>query len=219
MKVLVGCEESQAVCIAFRKLGHEAYSCDLQECSGGHPEWHLQMDVFAATELIKPKLFIGHPPCTYLSNAGACRMYPSKGIIDNNRLALAMEAKEFFMRLLQLDIQMICLENPLPLSIVKLPKATQEIQPYQFGHPYSKRTLLWLKGLPKLKHTKVLSEFKPYIRSNTSKNKGKFKGVKFANSAKERSKTFTGIAYAMATQWGCLDNYIEPVKYTQGNLF
>lgn len=200
MKVLVACEESQAVTIELRKLGHEAYSCDIEPCSGGHPEWHLQQDV---TLLLKEKwdMIIAHPPCTYMSNAGACRMYPTKGNIDSERLKKGLEAKEFFMKFLNSGCGKIAIENPRPLKIIGLPECDQIIQPYQFGDPFSKLTMLWLKGLPKLKHTNVLSEWKPFIQSGTSRNKGKHIGEHFATGSKERSKTFPGIAKAMAMQW------------------
>ena len=200
MKVLVACEESQAVTIAFRKLGHEAYSCDIQECSGGHPEWHIQGDVLK--NLDGWDMIIAHPPCTYMSNAGACRMYPTAGNIDTERLKKAMEAKEFFMAIMNANCEKIAIENPRPLKVVGLPECNQSIQPYQFGEPYSKLTMLWLKGLPNLTHTNVLTEWKPYIASGTSRNKGKNIGKHFANGSKERSKTFHGIASAMAQQWG-----------------
>ena len=205
-RVLVGCEESQEVTIAFRKLGFEAYSCDLQECSGGHPEWHLQMSVFDAIQLIKPQLGIFHPPCTFMSRAGARWMYPKAGEICPKRLQLAMEAKEFFMNCLNADIPFIAVENPLPLKVVGLPKETQVIQPYEYGHEFSKRTLLWLKNLPLLKPTDVKSNYKPYLPSNTG---GKKRGQKyqFVNiSQKESSKTFSGVAKALAFQYG---NFIK----------
>lgn len=134
-KVLIGCEESQEVCKAFREFGYEAYSCDIEDCSGGHPEWHLKMDVFRAIKLINPTLAIFHPPCTFMSKAGARWMYPQAGFISQERLNKAMQAKEFFFDLMCAPIKYIVLENPLPLKIVGLPKPTQIIQPYQFGHP------------------------------------------------------------------------------------
>ena len=205
-RVLVGCEESQEVTKAFRELGYEAYSCDLQECSGGHPEWHLQMSVFDAIELIKPQLGIFHPPCTFMSRAGARWMFPKAGEICPKRLELAMEAKEFFMKCLNSDIPFIAVENPLPLKVVGLPKETQVIQPYEYGHEYSKRTHLWLKGLPKLKPTDIKSNYKPYLPSNTG---GKKRGQKyqFVNiTQKGSSKTFAGVAKALAFQYG---NFIK----------
>lgn len=202
MRVLVACEESQEVCKAFRAKGHEAYSCDIQECSGGHPEWHIKGDVLP---LLKEKwdLIIAHPPCTYMSKAGARFMYLTAGNVNQERLEKALQAKEFFMQFMNADCDKICIENPTPLKIVGLPKESQVIQPYQFGHPYSKRTLLWLKGLPELKPTNILTEYTPYLPSNTggfARGKGGSRGV--AHNAKDASKTFSGIAQAMAEQWG-----------------
>lgn len=162
MKVLVACEESQAVCIAFRQLGHEAFSCDTQECSGGHPEWHIKGDVLPLINGNKPfitmdgelhaivgtwDLLIAFPPCTYLTNAGSVRLRV-KGEINKERMAKAIEAKAFFMKILEADCQKICVENPTPGKIHQLPEYTQAIQPWWFGHPYTKRTCLWLKNLP-----------------------------------------------------------------------
>lgn len=202
MKVLILCEESQTVCKAFRSLGFEGYSCDLQECSGGHPEWHLQMDAFEALELIKPTLAIFHPPCTFISRAGARWMYPKAGVICDDRLSKAMDAREFFMRCLNADVPYLAVENPLPLKVVGLPKESQVIQPYQFGDPFSKRTHLWIKGLPKLTHTNVLTEYVPYLPSNTGGAKRGQKHRSVSITQKEASKTFEGIAKAMAEQWG-----------------
>ena len=229
MNVLVACEESQAVCKAFRAKGHRAFSCDLQECSGGHPEWHIQGD---ALELINGNctfttadthththtqrgpwdLLIAHPPCTYLSAAGACRMYPRKGVIDVARLEKAKEAKTFFMEIFSADCERIAIENPRPLKCVKLPKETQRIQPYEYGEPWSKLTYLWLKGLPPLIPTEVVSDYKPYVSCGTSRNKGnrdKAGASRAGGSQKARSRTFQGIAAAMAEQWGNADGYYD----------
>ena len=140
MRVLVACEESQAVTIELRKLGHEAYSCDIEECSGGHPEWHLQQDV---TQLLKMKwdMIIAFPPCTYMTNAGAVRMRV-KGKIVQDRYQKAMKAKAFFMQIMNANCEKIAIENPTPMKLIALPPYTQVVQPYQFGHPYSKRTCL-----------------------------------------------------------------------------
>lgn len=202
MRVLVACEESQAVTKEFRRLGHEAFSCDVVECSGGHPEWHLRTDV---RTLLNEHwdMIIAFPPCTYMSKAGARWMYPKAGQIDESRLSKALKAKEFFNLFYNHPCEKIAIENPRPLKVVGLPQPTQIIQPYQFGHPYSKTTLLWLKGLPKLKHTNVLDEFTPYLPSNTggfSRGQGGSRGV--AKNAVESSKTFKGVAAAMAEQWG-----------------
>ena len=206
MNVLIACEESQAVCKAFRERGHNAFSCDLKPCTGGHPEWHIQGDVLPLLDG-KWDLIIAHPPCTYMSKAGARWMYPTAGNISQERLAKAMEAKEFFLKILNADCDRIAIENPRPLKVVDLPKPSQVIQPYQFGHPYSKATCLWLKGLPPLEPTEVLTEYKPYCPSNTggvtrgqSYNKGG--AIRAADDCVNRSKTFDGIAKAMAEQWG-----------------
>lgn len=201
MRVLIACEESQAVCKAFRELGHEAYSCDLQPCSGGHPEWHFQQSVFEVIEL-GWDLMIAHPPCTFMSKAGARWMYPTSGSLSEKRFAAAMEAKSFFMKLLSAPIEHVAIENPTPLKIVGLPTHTQAVQPYEYGHSFSKRTLLWLKNLPELTPTDIRGDYKPYLPSNTG---GKKRGQKFQFvniTQKESSKTFTGIAKAMAEQWG-----------------
>ena len=212
MKVLVACEESQRVCTEFRKLGHEAYSCDIEPCSGGHPEWHIQDDVLPLLNgncdfktvngdmhnlIGKWDLIIAHPPCTYLSNAGARFLYP-KGVLNEYRLKLGLEAKVFFMKIYNADCEKIAIENPIPSKVYGLPKYTQTIQPYEFGHPYQKKTCLWLKGLKPLQPTDVLSKEK---RQST-----KIAGNWFNKGGKERqknrAKTFPGIAKAMAKQWG-----------------
>lgn len=196
MRVLVACEESQRVCIEFRKLGHEAYSCDIEPCSGGHPEWHLQQDV---TELLKIKwdLIIAHPPCTYLSNAGARFLYP-KGELNEERLQKGLKAKEFFMKLWNADCPRIAVENPMPSKVYGLPEYSQTIQPYEFGHPYSKKTCLWLKGLPKLQPTEIVPENK----RESTKIAGNWFNKGGKDRQKNRAKTFPGIAKAMAEQWG-----------------
>lgn len=220
MKILCACEESQAVTKELRRLGHEAYSCDILPPSGGHPEWHIKQDVLPllngrckfttmdgqAHEISgRWDMIIAFPPCTYMSNAGACRMYPRKGQIDNERYAKAMQAKEFFMAFYNADCERICIENPVPLSIVGLPEKTQVIQPYEFGHPCTKKTYLWLIGIPKLKPTNIVNPVGPYVCGNSEiwkkqASKGNVYGKE--KSAKHRSKTFPGIARAMAEQWG-----------------
>lgn len=222
MKVLVACEESQTVCKAFRELGHEAYSCDIVSPSGGHPEWHIKGDVlpilygkiatFKTMDGIShetPKkwdLLIAHPPCTYLSTAGARWLYGG-GKINLDRYDKGLEAKAFFENFYFADAHAdrICIENPIPLTIYNLPEKTQVIQPYMFGEPYSKKTYLWLKNLPKLKPTQIIENHIPYVNSGTySLTKDpKYKGVsRRGGSSKVRSKFFEGIAKAMAEQWG-----------------
>ncbi len=195
MKILIACEESQTVCKAFRKLGHEAYSCDILPCSGGHPEWHIQGDAIKEAYSGKYDMMIAHPPCTYLTNAGAVHLYP-KGELNKYRFALGKSAKCFFMLLLEAPIEKICVENPIPGKIFDLPQYSQIIQPYEHGHPFSKKTCLWLKNLPLIKPTKVTEE-----RQST-----KVAGNWFNKGGKDRqlnrSKTFPGIANAMARRWG-----------------
>jgi hypothetical protein len=203
MKVLVACEESQAVTIEFRKLGHEAFSCDLQECSGGHLEWHIQGDAVAEAYSGKYDLMIAHPPCTYISRAGARWMYPKAGTICNDRYNKALDAKQLFLKFINAPIKHIAIENPTPLKILRMPKYSQAIQPYQFGEPYSKRTLLWIKNLPFLLSTNILKDYTPYLPSNTGgKKRGQSYSRGISKNAKESSKTFPGIAKAMAEQWG-----------------
>ena len=202
-RMLVACEESQTVCKAFRAKGFEAYSCDIQDCSGGHPDWHLKGDVL---EHINNgwDLIIAHPPCTYLSKAGARWLYAG-GRINQARLNQGMAAKAFFEAMLKADCKYIAVENPTPLKVYGLPEATQSIQPYQFGHPYSKRTLLWLKNLPALIPTNVITKFKPYLPSNTGgKKRGQSFSIGVSKNAKQSSKTFSGVAEAMAEQWGAV---------------
>lgn len=201
MRILVACEESQAVTIELRKLGHEAYSCDIQECSGGHPEWHLQCD---ALELLKMlwDMVIAFPPCTYMTNAGAVRMRV-KGQIVKERYEKAMEAKKFFMAFYEANCPKIAIENPTPMKLIGLPQYQQAIQPYQFGHPYSKRTCLWLKGLPPLTPTEIVADHQPFVNGGCKDAHGnyrRFQGRK-ERDPKIRSKTFAGIAHAMAEQW------------------
>lgn len=195
MKVLIACEESQRVCMAFRKRGHEAWSCDIQEPSGGHPEWHLQMDALEAINLYDWDLMIAHPPCTYLCVPGAHYLHKQP-----NRWDKMLDGKEFFMKLLNTNIPKICVENPVPHRYAELPKYSQIIQPWQFGHEISKRTCLWLKNLPLLKPTNIMENHgERYYRNDGSVSNSKWYAK---SSAKERSKTFNGIAEAMAEQWG-----------------
>lgn len=202
MKVLVACEESQAVTKELRKLGHEAYSCDIAPCSGGHPEWHLRQDVIP---LLKEKwdMIIAFPPCTYLSNAGACRLYPNKGVLNEERYRKGLEAKDFFIQFLNADCPKIAVENPVSSKVFEMPAHTQEIQPYQYGHPYTKKTRLWLRGLPPLQPTNIVEPISPYVPAGTGrKDKSKYGAAKRGEDAKNRAKTFEGIAKAMAEQWG-----------------
>ena len=222
MKVLVACEESQAVTKQLRRLGHEAFSCDIEKCSGGHPEWHIMCDVIpllngdcafntmdGENHYISGRwdMIIAFPPCTYLSNAGACRLYPKKGQLDMERYKKGLQAKEFFLKFLNADCDRIAAENPVSSSVFEMPKHTQEIQPYQFNddgtHPYTKKTRLWLKGLPILiQTTPDCKPVGPYVPAGTGrKNREKYGAAKRGEDAKNRAKTFHGIAKAMAEQW------------------
>lgn len=220
-KILIACEESQRVCTAFRERGFEAYSADIQEPSGGHPEWHILGDVlkvlnggeFETMDGVKHIVekwdcIIAHPPCTYLSNAGTCRLYKvidNRTYIERERFEKGLDAKDFFFQFYAAKCEHIAVENPIPSAVFRMPLYTQVIQPYEHGEPYSKKTCLWLKGLPKIKPSNLLCKYKPYISCGTSANKGNKdkSGVSRAGgAAKVRSKTFPGIAQAMAQQWG-----------------
>lgn len=207
MKILVACEESQAVTKELRALGHEAYSSDIQECSGGHPEWHIQGDV---VPLLNQKwdMIIAFPPCTHLSVSGA-RHFEKKRADGRQR-----EAIEFFMKFINADCEKVAVENPVNIisgDYIKehfpdlaekynLPlKSTQRIQPYEYGDEFQKTTCLWLKGLPKLVPTNIVGKGE-FVTFSSGKRMSKW----FAESAgngKTRSKTFPGIAKAMAEQW------------------
>lgn len=209
MKILVACEESQRVTFELRKRGHEAYSCDILSPSGGGIQWHIKQD---CTPLLngnctfktmdnqehtisgKWDMIIAFPPCTYLSNAGAKHLYP-KGVLNQERFSKGQKAAQFFITILNADCEKIVVENPIPSKIYNLPKYTQIIQPYEFGHPFQKRTCLWIKGLQKLKPTNIVD-----IREST-----KIAGNWFNKGGKERqknrAKTFQGIAKAIAEQW------------------
>ena len=196
MKVLVACEESQRVCIAFRNRGHEAYSCDIQDCSGGFPQWHIKGDVLS---LLKDKwdMIIAFPPCTYLSKAGACNLLNSDHTIKNyDRYLKGLEAAEFFMKIYNADCPRIAIENPTPMKIFNLPAPDCIIQPHEFGHPYSKRTCLWLKGLPPLIPTSIFDKFESTTVARW------YQSYSGAIRQRNRSKTFPGVAAAMSEQWG-----------------
>jgi hypothetical protein len=192
MKVLIACEFSGIVREAFRKRGHDAWSCDLlpTEISGKH----IQGDVL---EILDDRwdLMIAHPPCTYLSNAGARFLYP-KGKLNPVRLRLAVGAGKFFMKLWNAPIKKICVENPIPSTIIGLPEYTQIIQPYYFGDMVQKKTCLWLKNLPPLEYDK------PDIIPQSTKIPGNWFNKGGKERQKNRARTFQGIADAMADQWG-----------------
>jgi len=226
LKILIGCEESQAVCLEFRKLGIEAFSCDIQPCSGGHPEWHIQGDIFEVLSAIKfyTQNFDSHyingwdgmicfPPCTHLAVSGAAHFEQKRK--DGRQ----QEGIDFFLKLAYADIKHIAIENPVGIMSSLYRKPDQVIQPYYFGDEAQKTTCLWLKNLPPLYHndkpnlfdTKVThsgkGEFKKFIKSDGKIATFSAWEYECAKSpieirAKLRSKTFPGIAKAMATQWG-----------------
>ena len=218
MKVLIACEESQAVCKEFRKLGHEAYSCDILDCSGGHPEWHIKEDVL---EIMKNNwdLMIAFPPCTHLTISGAQHFEKKK--LDGRQ----QQGIDFFMAIINAPIDKIAVENPIGIMSSEYRKPDQIIQPYFFGDSFQKTTCLWLKNLPKLIYNLTPNLFESEVTGTN--DKGEFIEIKdkktgrikkqpmwyyeaFKNSkTKEersilRSKTFPGIAKAMANQWGNL---------------
>lgn len=231
MKVLVACEESQAVCKAFRERGHEAYSCDIIECSGGHPEWHIQGDVlnilnpqieyandkvyevisFKTTDGKRHNLFgkwdmiLAFPPCTYLCNTGTPYLDVNKwGEKAIERAKKREEAFDFFMNFANADCEKIVIENPVGLPNSRYRKPDQIINPWQFGHPFNKKTCLWLKGVNKLESTvtEKPQNIKSYAFHTMYDEKGKTISWSSDLSKKLRSKTFEGIAKAMSEQWG-----------------
>jgi hypothetical protein len=202
MKILIACEESQAVCKQFRLLGHQAFSCDIQDCSGDKPEWHIKGDVIQ--QLDKGwDMLIAFPPCTHLSVAG--NQYWEQKRKDGRQ----QQAISFFMKMINAPIKKIAVENPVGIMSTIYRKADQIIEPYFFGDRDKKRTCLWLKNLPKLVHIKNDDLFfkkthtnypEPYKIEKSGKKRYFTDGK--ANGPVERSKTFPGIAKAMANQWG-----------------
>ena len=213
--VLVACEESQRVCTAFRERGFNAYSCDIQPCSGGHPEWHVQGDVIPLlngccdfvtmddkTHSISDRwdLIIAHPPCTYLTVAGACNIPKHP-----DRIAKGFDAAAFFKKFLAQDC--VAVENPVPMRRFALPKYDQIVRPWMFGHANAKPICLWLKGLPMLNPTKIIDrkvDMYYWVHKATGKRKSgsKWYNTNTGDHSRHRSKTFEGIAAAMAQQWG-----------------
>lgn len=221
MKVLIACEESQRVCSAFRELGHEAYSCDIIPCSGGHPEWHIRWDVLGVINgncsfltddgtlhYIDSKwdLVIAHPPCTYLTVTGNrwfdVDKYGEKAL---QRYKDREEAIKFFMKIASADCERIAIENPVGVMSSVWRKPNQVVQPYYFGDPYEKKTCLWTKGLPRLEPTNIV-EPEERVRFDSGKSMPKWYSDLFRLPKEERSRlrsqTFEGFAKAMAQQWG-----------------
>lgn len=209
MKILVACEESQRVCLAFREKGHEAYSCDIEFCSGGAPQFHIWADVTPllngqcefrtcdgqAHYIDKWDMIIAFPPCTYLTRAGGCNLYHN-GKLDEERFAKGKQAAEFFYKIWNADCPRICIENPVPIKAFGLPPKSQAVEPYYFGVPVSKTTYLWLKGLPFVCPTNVVEPQYTFLTYPQFKNSyGKYR-------SRNRSKTFPELAAAMALSWG-----------------
>ena len=201
MKVLVACEESQVVTIEFRKLGHEAYSCDIEPCSGEHPEWHFQQDVIP---LLKENwdMIIAFPPCTHLAVSG------SKYFAQKKADGRQQKGIDFFMLFANHICPKVAIENPIGIMSTYWRKPDQIVQPFQFGHPEAKKTCLWLKGLPKLIPTNILPLPECGYWQNQTKDKqnkllvdGVWIGFNDPRTAKYRSKTYKGIAEAMGLQW------------------
>lgn len=200
--VIIACEESQTITIAMRKAGIEAYSCDLLECSGGHPEWHIQDDILKVLNH-GWSMMIAHPPCTYLSSAGNGWFNEEKyGDKARHRKELRQQALDFFLLLYNSNIPKICIENPLGYINSHFRKPDQIIHPYYFGDPESKRTCLWLKNLPKLKITNLVEPNNYGIDKRGKKITWSDHFGETKDRSKIRSKTFPGLAAAMANQWG-----------------
>lgn len=194
MRVLVACECSGVVRDAFLARGHDAFSCDLKPCEFPSDR-HIQGDCFAAYNFLKPDLVIAHPPCTFLTKCGASLLYSKKNGICQGRYEKGVLAARFFMRILDLDCRLLAVENPTPLKIFGLPSPSDVVSPHFFGASYQKRTCLWLKGLPPLIHTFICVNPISFESSDLSKGSGD-------NRKTNRSRTFPGLASAMAEQWG-----------------
>lgn len=220
MKVLVACEESQRVCFAFRKHGCEAYSCDIQEPSGGHPEWHILGDALKAIEggrittmdgkthdIGRWDLLIAHPPCIYLTLAGNKWFKPEFADRFPDRQKQRKEAVEFFMAFANADCDRIAIENPVGIMSSQWRKPDQYIEPYMFGDPEKKKTGLWLKGVPLLKPTNIVDPVIIHCKSGANEPRWHIETMNLPKEERSRirSRTFTGIAEAMAEQWGGLE--------------
>lgn len=191
LRVIVGCEYSQIVMTAFLKKGHDAYSCDIIPTEGDYPERHFQEDILEVLKREKFDLGIFHPPCTYLANAGVQYLHK-----DFSRWGKMYKAELFFIKLLNSNIEKICVENPVPHRYTIIRHYDQIVYPYWFGEKKSKRTCLWLKNLPLLKPENIVEKGEFYKCGNKGTNP-----KWYSTSAKNRSRTFEGIANAMSRQW------------------
>ena len=209
-EILIACEESQAITKAFRKLGYNAYSCDLLPCSGGHPEWHIQGDAIEEAYSGKYDMMIAHPPCTYLAVSGARWLYNKDGSRNEERYENQAEALDFVQQLMNAPIEHIAIENPISVISSHIRKPDQIVHPYMFGDKASKSTCLWLKNIPKLIPTDIVEkgEFVEWIGKNGKKKrqaKWYYDALAQAKTPEQRrtlrSKTFQGMADAIADQW------------------
>lgn len=197
MKVLIACEESQAITIQLRLRGIEAFSCDIQDCSGGFPEFHIKGDCIKEAYSEKYDVMIAHPPCTYLAVSGARWLYNKDGSRNEDRFEKQKAALDFVRLLMNAPIKKIAIENPVSVISSQIRKPDQIINPYQFGHPEQKKTCLWLKNLPLLKETNNVYD---YMMTLPKKERTRIHWLG-SNKSKERSKTYEGIAKAIADQW------------------
>lgn len=217
MNILVACEESQALTIELRKLGHRAFSCDVIDPSGGHPEWHIRQNVLpllngrCSFETLDGKthtidgrwdMIIAFVPCTKTSNAGARHLYKG-GLLNIPRYYEGLCGKALFLAVWAADCERVIIENPTPSKVFDYPEPTQAIQPYQFGHPFTKKTLLWERGVPLLVPTNIVEPERTWCPSGSysGKHGEQHKGMFTTDRARNRSKTFPGVAKAMAEQW------------------
>ena len=206
MRILIACEESQTITKKFRELGHEAYSCDLLDCSGGKPEWHIKGDAIAEAYSGKYDMMIAHPPCTFLSVSGARWMYNKDGSVNQERLENQNKALAFVQKLMDSPIKRIAVENPVSVISTKIRKPNQIVQPYMFGDEATKTTCLWLKNLPLLVPTNIVGKGeKVFYKSGKSHPKWYADALSNSKTPEERrtlrSKTFEGMAKAISQQW------------------
>ena len=220
MRLLVACEESQTVTKEFRALGHEAYSCDIIDQSGGHPEWHIMQDVlpllngnctFRTMDGLDHTIYgrwdmiIAFPPCTKTTNAGARHLWKG-GKLNIHRYYEGLLGKALFLAIWAADCDKVVIENPTPSKVFEYPDPTQAVQPFEYGHPFTKKTLLWERGVDPLKPTNIVEPERTWCPSGSysGKHEEKYRGMFTTERAKNRSKTFPGIARAMAEQWGSI---------------
>ena len=222
MKVLIACEESQSICKEFRKLGHEAYSCDLLPCSGGHKDWHIQGDALEQAYSGNYDLMVAHPPCTYLAVSGNRWLYNKDGSKNTERWNNQAKALDFVKALMSAPIKRIAIENPISVISSEIRKPDQIVQPWMFGDKAQKSTCFWLKNLPMLKPTNIVEkgEFFEWTEKKTGKTLRQplwyYEALQKAKTPEERrtlrSKTFPGMAKAIAEQWSDFSNYIHQTK-------